>query len=111
MVTMNINGTEYQLASTLRVAYKLQGMHNHKPYSEIFSGLGSMLLEKQIGVLYCAFNMANPNVLSAQDFQDYVLDNMNLKEVMELLGQLTKEITGADESDTSAGDGAADTGN
>lgn len=32
---IKLNGTEYPLATTLRVAYKIQGQHNHKAYSKI----------------------------------------------------------------------------
>ena len=35
-MTTTINGTEYSLGTTLRVAYKVQGQHNHKPYTEVF---------------------------------------------------------------------------
>lgn len=34
--TMPIKGIEYPLAANLRVAYKLQGSNNHKPYTQIF---------------------------------------------------------------------------
>ena len=37
MATIMINGSEYTLACNLRVAYELQGQHNHKPYSEILA--------------------------------------------------------------------------
>ena len=37
MATITLNGIEYTLASNLRVAYELQGQHNHKSYTQILS--------------------------------------------------------------------------
>ena len=42
MVTTTINGVDYELATTLRVAYKVQGQHNHAPYSKVFSEISDM---------------------------------------------------------------------
>lgn len=95
-----IQGVEYPLATTLRVAYMLQGQHNHKAYSEIFSEMAEMPLEKQIGFLYCAFKVANPNASIDQNaFLNYYLDNFTLKQVMQQVGQVIKGITGADDTD------------
>ena len=104
MVTTNINGAEYELATSLRVSYKVQGQHNHKPYSEVFSNIGQMKIEDQIGILYCAFQVANPDVvMTKQAFIDYYLDNMNLKQIMSQLKAVIQEITGfSDDSEQSA---------
>ena len=100
MITTNINGVDYELATTLRVAYKVQGQHNHAPYSKVFSEIGDMCIEDQIGILYCAFQVGNPNsIMSKQSFVDYYLDNMNLKQIMDQLKQVIQEITGFEESD------------
>ena len=101
MVTTTINGAEYELATSLRVAYKVQGQHNHKPYSEVFSNIGQMKIEDQIGILHCAFQVANPEVLmTKQTFIDYYLDHMNLKQIMTQLKSVIQEITGfEDDSD------------
>lgn len=98
MVTTNIKGVEYELATTLRVAYKVQGQHNHKPYSKVFSDIGDMCIEDQIGILHCAFQVGNPDVLmSKQTFVDYYLDNMNLKQIMDQLKAVIQAITGFDD--------------
>lgn len=95
MVTTTINGAEYELATSLRVAYKVQGQHNHKPYSEVFSNIGQMKIEDQIGILHCAFQVANPDVpMTKQAFIDYYLDHMNLKQIMAQLKSVIQEITG-----------------
>lgn len=99
-MVINIMGVEYPLASTLRVAYKVQGQHNHKPYSEVFSGIGKMPLEQQINILYAAFQIANPEAaqtITQQKFLDYCLDNFKLKPMLETIGELVKNIMGADE--------------
>lgn len=102
MVTAKINGMEYELATTLRVAYKVQGQHNHKPYSKVFAEIGDMTIEDQIGVLFCAFQVANPDVLmSKQTFVDYYLDHLNLKQIMDQLRAVIQEITGFDEAKAS----------
>lgn len=95
MVTTTINGVEYPLATTLRVAYKVQGQHNHKPYSKVFADIGDMCIEDQIGILFCAFQVGNPdNIMTKQIFTDYYLDNMNLKQIMDQLKAVIQEITG-----------------
>lgn len=99
MVTI-INGTEYELSTTLRVAYKVQGQHNHKPYTEVFKGLGDMTLEQQINILYASFQCANPEAskeITAQKFLDYYLDNYNLKVVMDQLQAVVKGIMGTED--------------
>lgn len=100
MLTTIIDGTEYPLATTLRVAYMVQGENNHKPYSKVFADLGDMPIESQIGILYCAFKVANPDVLMPkQRFLDYYLDNMNIKQIMEQLKVLIQSITGVNDEE------------
>ena len=100
MITTIVNGKEYDLATTLRVAYLVQGQHNHKPYSEVFSGIGDMVLEDQIGILYCAFKVANPDeakFIKREDFFNSYLDNFTLKEVMDQLEKVIKGIMGTED--------------
>ena len=98
MVTTTINGVEYSLATSLRVAYKVQGEHNHKPYSKVFADIGDMKIEDQIGILFCAFQVGNPDVqMLKQSFINYYLDNMNLKQIMDQLKSVIQEITGFEE--------------
>lgn len=105
-VFTKINGEEFALATTLRVAYKIQGQHNHKSYTEIFKSIGDMPLEQQIGMLYVSFQCANPEAafrIKQQDFLDFYLDNYNLKVVMEQLEQVIQGITGyTDNAETNA---------
>lgn len=98
-LTVEINGAEYPLAKTLRVAYKIQGQHNHKPYTEVFKGIGDMHLEDQIGILYAAFECANPaeiHKIKRQNFLEAYLDTYNLKEMMDHIQQVIKGIMGED---------------
>ena len=99
MLTTIINGAEYPLSTTLRVAYKVQGQHNHKPYTEVFKGMGDMTLEQQINILYASFQCANPEqakFITAQAFLDYYLDNYNLKVVMDQLQAVIEGIMGTE---------------
>lgn len=99
MLTTIINGAEYPLSTTLRVAYKVQGQHNHKPYTEVFKGMGDMTLEQQINILYASFQCANPEqakFITAQVFLDYYLDNYNLKVVMDQLQAVIEGIMGTE---------------
>lgn len=96
-MTININGTEYELSSRLRVAYKIQGMNNHKPYTDVFKEMGEQTLEKQIEVLYAAFADANPQEakeITQQKFLDYYLDNYTLSDVMDQLQHVIEGIMG-----------------
>lgn len=92
-----INNVEYELATTLRVAYKIQGKHNHKAYTEIFSKIGDMCIEEQIDILYAAFEVANPEAakeITSAVFRDYYLDHYDLKTIMEQMQAVIKGITG-----------------
>lgn len=94
-----MNGTEYQLAATLRVAYKIQGLNNHKAYTEIFSEVSRMPIEKQIEVIYVAFSIANPDLaktVSFNVFLDYCLDNFDVGQIMEMLTSVINGILGKD---------------
>lgn len=96
MATIMINGNEYNLACNLRVAYELQGQHNHKPYSEILSGVGEMTLEQQIDILYLAFKIGNPEVaktFTREMFRGYILDHDDFN-TMVLIGLIQKVIAG-----------------
>ena len=113
MLTVKIKGTEYPLANTLRVAYIVQGQHNHKPYTEVFRSIGDMVLEDQIGILYAAFECANPDqkfVIKRADFLDAYLDTYNLKDMMDHIQTVIKGIMGEDffEEDEEV-EGATDT--
>ena len=95
-MTTTINGTEYNLSTTLRVAYKVQGQHNHKPYSEILSSVCEMPLEQQIDILYLAFKIGNPEVaktFSREMFRCYILDNNEFNAVV-LIDLIKKVIAG-----------------
>lgn len=92
-----IQGTEYELSTKLRVAYKVQGQNSHKPYTEIFSSIGDMPIEKQIGILYCAFEVANPEVaksLTFMDFLNWYLDNCTVEFIMDQLQDIIGGILG-----------------
>lgn len=95
-----IDGVEYPLDTTLRVAYKIQGANDHRPYSKVFSEIGDMLLEKQIEIIFLAFQIANPDAAKNytwQKFLDYYLGNFTLKEVMAQLKIIIKNILGSDD--------------
>ena len=110
-----INGVEYPLATTLRVAYLVQGQHNHKPYAEVFKDIGDMTIEDQIGIIYCAFKCANADstvVIPKQSFIDYYLDNFTLREVLNQLQEIVKGIMGEDLTEEAAdADAPASEGN
>lgn len=115
-MTVCINGVDYALATTLRVAYKVQGQHNHKAYSKVFAEIGDMTLEDQIGILFAAFQVANPEVrMTQQQFLDYYLDNHNLKVVLDQVKEVIQGIMGVEDADvdqTQSGDSAdAEQGN
>lgn len=114
MLTVKINGAEYPLANTLRVAYKVQGQHNHKPYTEVFKSIGDMHLEDQIGLLYAAFECANPDdarTIKRADFLESYLDTYNLKVMMDHIQGVIKGIMGEDffEENEEAASGATNT--
>ena len=99
VIKTHVCGKDVDLATTLRVAYQVQGQHNHKPYAEVFQGIGEMGVEQQIDILYAAFECANPILkqeITKQKFRDYYLDNYNLKDLMSQLQEVVKGIMGED---------------
>ena len=118
MLTINIEDKEYNLATTLRVAYEVQGQHNHKPYAEVFQDIGEMGVEQQIDIVFASFKCANPdivderksgtqNAITKAKFRDYMLDNYNLGDLMDKLQGIIKGIMG----DKAPDFGDADTSN
>lgn len=96
-----INGTEFPLAVNLRVAYMVQGYNNHKPYAEVFQGIGDMVVEDQIDILYASFSCANKDeakTFTKQMFRDYYLDNYTLRDLMDQLQAVIKGIMGEDDT-------------
>ena len=99
MLTITIRGNEYELATTLRVAYNIQGQHNHRSYIEIFEDIDKMTLEQQIGIVYAAFQAANPDsskLIKQSDFLNEFLDNYNLTELMKYVKDIIAGIMGKD---------------
>ena len=113
MLSINYMGTDYSLATNLRVAYNVQGQHNHKPYTEVFKNIGDMTVEDQLGIIYCSFKCANPDtIVTREQFQNYLLDNMNLKDMLDVLQSIIKGIMGTDDdADEPEQAATADSGN
>lgn len=88
----NYKGQDYEMAETLRVAYKIQELNNHKPYTQVFKEMGEMTIERQIKILYAAFSLANPGVASELEFQNYCLDNMGMEQFTSALEELVNAL-------------------
>lgn len=109
---VTINGVEYALASTLRVAFQVQGQHGHKPYSQVFSEIGDMPLESQIAFLYAAFQVANPSSkITEQQFLNSYLDNYDLKTMMNMIKEVIQGIMGTEVVEPGATDTSDNLGN
>lgn len=103
--TVVLNGKTYELATTLRVAYRVQGQNNHKPYSEVFAKMGEMPLEDQIGILYEAFWCANPEAraqYTKQQFLEEYLDHYDVKQMMIQLKSVVQGIMGISDDEVEA---------
>ena len=104
MLSINLFGQEYALSNKLRVAYRVQGQHDHKPYTEVFSGVGDMPIEDQIGIIYESFWCANPEArdkISRQQFLEEYLDKYDVKALMEQLREIIQGIMGVKDDDLS----------
>ena len=101
-ISTEINGTSYELATTLRVAYEVQGKHNHESYMKIFRQIGEMTLEEQIDIIYVAFKIANKEVaktFSSAMFREYYLDHYTVSDITEQLNHIIAGILGKDLDD------------
>ena len=106
MNTVKFKEKEYPVATTLRVAYRIQAQHNHKPYAEIFKGIGDMTLEDQVGIIYESFLCGSRYDLNVQnikrtEFLEDFLDNYTLSEMMNMLQEVIKGIVGESATETS----------
>lgn len=102
MLTIEINGVEYELATTLRVAYLVQAQHNHANYIDVFSRIDKMSIEEQIGILWAAFSAKNPESTKRVDrkmFTNIVLDTFDLSMLMELIKKIIEGIMGKELTD------------
>lgn len=102
MLSINLFGQEYALSNKLRVAYRVQGQHDHKPYTEVFSSVGDMPIEDQIGIIYESFWCANPEArdkISRQQFLEEYLDKYDVKTLMEQLREIIQGIMGVKDDD------------
>lgn len=96
-ITIKLGDQTYTLATTLRVAYILQGMNGHKSYLDIFKEIDKMTLEKQIEFLYAAYTVGtNKELMSKDEFLNMCLDNLDLSDVMNYIKQIISGITGKD---------------
>ena len=103
-ITLEFRGQFYPLSTTLRVAYEVQGQHNHKPYTQVFEGMGDMKVEEQIGIIWASFKCANKEFIAStgmtkQAFTDEIMDTCNLKDLMDLLEKVVGGIMGEDLSE------------
>lgn len=95
MAKLKLQGEEFELCCKLRVAFLIQKANNHKPYAEVFAGISTMTLEKQIETIYIAFKEQNPEKaleLSGSKFQEVLLDESNLSYVLEALTGIIEGI-------------------
>ena len=102
MLSINLFGQEYALSNKLRVAYRVQGQHDHKPYTEVFSGVGDMPIEDQIGIVYESFWCANPEArdkISRQQFLEEYVDKYDVKDLMKQLREIIQGIMGVRDDD------------
>lgn len=109
MSTITLNGIEYPLATTLRVAYEVQGQNNHRSYIDVFSDIGEMKLEEQISILYVAFKVANPDeakTMKEVTFRNAMLDdpNFTISSMFNLLKEVVEQVMGKDIVDKAKND-------
>lgn len=98
--TITIGTDTFTLSTSLRVAYVLQGMNNHRSYLEIFQEIDKMPLEKQIEFLYAAYSVAAPaDAIDKATFLNLCLDNLNLADILTKIKEIISGITGRDLSD------------
>lgn len=97
MLYINIEDKEYELATTLRVAYLVQGQHNHANYIDVFSSIDKLSLEDQIGIIWASFVAANPNeskLIGRLKFQDFIMDTFDLGTLMDLIQKILEGVMG-----------------
>nr|DAF09628.1 MAG TPA: hypothetical protein [Caudoviricetes sp.] len=112
MLYVKYKDRELECATTLRVAYLIQGQHNHKPYTEIFENVGNMTVEQQIGIIYAAVKAKNKDLdIRLGDFVNEYLDTYDLGTLMEQIKEIISGIMGKEitlEAENAATEGDAE---
>ena len=91
---IELSGKEYEIAKSLRVAFEMQKDFGKLPYMKIFEEITDRPLEDQIKMIYVAFRIKNPNVMTKDEFIDLVLDEWTLDGVWDVINKLMNAITG-----------------
>lgn len=95
MTTVLFRGENKPLATNLRVAYAVQGQHNHKSYMDVFTGIDEMSLPQQVGIIFLAFTFANKDIeVTEEEFFNEFLDTNDVSSLMETLTQIIEGIMG-----------------
>lgn len=86
MLSIKVDGVEYELSTSLRVVSLMQGSFDiQRPYMETIRTIMELSLEEQIRFIYLALIIKNPELkktLSKVQFEDYMLDNSNLTSIL-----------------------------
>lgn len=100
----NESRTDFELATNLKVAYKVQNYNNHKPYLQIFENLDKMCVEEQIDIIYAALVSAEPTLstkVTKAYFLDYMLEMYDMKRMIDIVKQIVQGVMGITDEELS----------
>lgn len=87
---INYKNEEIECKTTLRVALNIQKKFK-KPYMQILQNIENLGLDEQVKILFCGIELANENI-KFDDFFEYVLDEIGLDRLGELLEEFMNGI-------------------
>lgn len=87
---IKINEENIECATTLRVAMNIQRKFK-KPYMKVLQDVENLGIEEQISILFCGIELVNQN-MKETEFRDYILDNVGLDELSELIEEFINGI-------------------
>lgn len=91
MLTLTLNGRDYELATSLRVVYALKDISHAASLQEAINSITRLDLDGQIALLYAAYKAGggkNDNSVSQTNFADEVLDNLGIFAITDKINAL-----------------------
>lgn len=91
-MNIQINGTNYEVNTNLRLANKLQETFN-KPYLKVIEGIVSSdaRLEDQVKFIFIGYQLAG-GVLNLEEFQNILFDNLGVNQIIGYLETMITEL-------------------
>lgn len=95
MVKVKVGNKDIELADTLRVVYEIKNQTGAKNMRDAMASMSKMDFDEQMKLLYTSYkckNRGTPDFMSEQQFTEFLLDNLGLYAITDIVEQLVDGI-------------------